>query len=174
MFDKKLQAEAQILADEGPGHVIDTDMHGVEWDHHKYILEVRPAGEASFRTETKAKVPIFHAPQVGDVVKVSYDPKNHKTEIHIEGDPRYDPKIIRANRKQQRTAEAQALLSGAPLSAVSGVVQGIVDDEPQWIVPEICPECGARVDQSTAAVAAHPTCEYCHKPLPCTPVPEDY
>jgi hypothetical protein len=174
MFDKKVPAEAQILADEGSGNVVDTDMHGVRWDHHKYILEVRPPGEAPFRVETKAKVPIFHAPQPGDIVKVSYDPKNHKTDVLIEGDPRYDPKIIRDKTKQQRAAQTQALLSGGPAAAVTGVVHGLVDDEPEWIVPEVCPECGARVDQSVASVAAHPSCEFCHKPLPCKRVPEDY
>jgi hypothetical protein len=44
MFDKKLQGEALILDDEGAGNVTDTDFHGVDWDHHKYIVEVRPAG----------------------------------------------------------------------------------------------------------------------------------
>jgi hypothetical protein len=60
MFDKKAQAEALILDDEGPGNVSSTDMHGVHWDHHKYIVAVRPAGQAPFRMETKAKVPISH------------------------------------------------------------------------------------------------------------------
>jgi len=174
MFDNKVPAEAQVLADEGSGNVVDTDMHGVVWDHHKYILEVRPPGAAPIRVETKAKVPIRYAPQPGDIVKVSYNPKNHKTEIQIEGDPRYDPKLIRANKKQQRAAETQALLSGAPATAASGVVHGLIDDEPQWIVPEVCPGCGARVDQSVASVAEHPACEFCHQPLPCKPVPEDY
>ncbi len=85
MFDKKAEAEALILDDEGPGHVVDTDMHGVDWDHHKYIVEVRPAGGEPFRVET-------------------------------------------------------------------------------------CPECGARVDQSTASMAEHPRCQYCAQPLPCQPV----
>jgi hydrogenase maturation factor HypF (carbamoyltransferase family) len=81
------------------------------------------------------------APQPGDMVTVSYDPKNHKAEIQIEGDPRYDPKIRRAN---------------------------VVDDEePRWIVPATCTECGARIDQSRASMAEHPTCPYCAKPLPC-------
>jgi len=173
MFDKKAQAEALILADEGSGNVVDTDLHGVDWDHHKYILEVRPAGEDSFRVETKAKVPIFSQPQPGDVVKVAYDPKNHKTEIQIEGDPRYDPKLIRANKKQQHAASAEALLSGKPLPSALGVVHHVndeVDDEPRWKVPANCPECGARVDQSTESMAEHPTCQYCAKPLPCEPV----
>jgi hypothetical protein len=41
-------------------------------------------------------------------------------------------------------------------------------------VPEVCPECGARVDQSVASVAEHPTGDFCQNPLPCQPVREDY
>ncbi len=175
MFDKKVQAEALILDDDGSGHVVDTDFHGVEWDHHKYIVEVRPGGGEPFRVETKAKVPISHKPRPGEVVTVSYDPKSRKTEIHIEGDPRYDPKLIRAKAKQDRAARAEALLNGTPVPAASGVVHHVVDDEPRWTVPATCPECGARVDQSTAAFAEHPACTYCAKPLPCQPAyREDY
>jgi len=175
MFDKKAQADALILDDEGPGNVVDTDIHGVHWDHHKYIVEVRPPGGEPFRVETKAKVPISHHPEPGDVVKVTYDPKSHKSEIQIEGDPRYDPKIIRANSKHERDARAEALLSGAPVPAAAGVVHFVnIDDRPQWKVPATCPECGTRVDQSMASMADHPTCQYCAKPLPCEPVGEDY
>jgi hypothetical protein len=105
---------------------METDTHGVHWDHHKYILEVRPPGEAPVRVETKAKVAIMHAPQPGDVVKVSYDPKHHKAEIQLDGDPRYDPTLIRARQKQSRDAEAQALMNGAP-AEVQHVTPG--DDE---------------------------------------------
>jgi hypothetical protein len=126
MFDKKVQAEALILDDEGSGHVVDTDLHGVDWDHHKYIVEVRPAGQASFRVEAKTKVPIFSAPQPGDLVTVLYEPKSQKTEIQIEGDPRYDPQLIGENKKQQKAARAEALLSGA--AGVPGIAGD--DDEP--------------------------------------------
>ncbi|HXL94374.1 MAG TPA: hypothetical protein VN969_36040 [Streptosporangiaceae bacterium] len=127
MFDKRVPAEAQVLADEGSGSVVERDTHGVPWDHRKFILEVRPVGQAAFRVEVKAKVPSLHAPQVGELVKVSCDLKNHKTEIEIKGDPRYDPQLRRANAKQQRAAEAQALLSGAP--AAPSVVRELVDDD---------------------------------------------
>jgi hypothetical protein len=40
----------------------------------------------------------------------------------------------------------------------------------RWKVPEVCPNCGARVDQSTASLAEHPTCQMCHAPLPCEPL----
>lgn len=179
MFEKKEQAEAMILDDEGPGNTVNRDMHGVDWDHHKYIVEVRPPGGDSFRVETKAKVPIFSAPQPGDLVKVLYEPKGHKTEIQIEGDPRYDPKLIREQKqqkKQESAARAEALLSGAavPEPTGTGVVHGLADDEPRWKVPATCPECGARVNQSKASMAEHPQCEFCHQPLPCEPIAEDY
>jgi len=45
MFEKKIDAEARILADEGSGSVMNTDFHGVHWSHHTYILEVRPSAE---------------------------------------------------------------------------------------------------------------------------------
>ena len=178
VFEKKEQAEALVIAREGPGHVVDTDMHGVDWEHRKYILEVRPAGRQAFRVETKAKVPIFSKPEEGDVVTVSYEPHSRKTEIHIEGDPRYDPKLIRAARKQQEAARKEALLSGAPVPEAAGVVHytNVVDDEPLWTVPASCPECGARVDQSTESMAKHPRCSFCGKPLPAERVrySEDY
>jgi hypothetical protein len=43
------------------------------------------------------------------------------------------------------------------------------EDVVRWRVPTKCPECGAPVDQSTASLAEHPSCDYCHKPLPCEP-----
>ncbi len=112
MFDKKTQAEALILADDGPAGSTDTDIHGVHWDHHKYIVEVRPTGQDPFRVETKTKVATGSSPGTGDLVKVGYDPKSHKTEIQIEGEPRYDPKLVREAKKQQRAARTQALLAG--------------------------------------------------------------
>ena len=173
MFDKKSQAQALVLDELGYGNVVDTDLHGVDWAHYKYILEVRPAGEAPFRVESKSKVPIFHHPTQGDVVTVNYDPKNHKAEIQVEGDERYDPKLIRQKNKDEKAARAQALLSGAPAPAGEGVVHYVntgnvhhLGDGPAWTVPAKCPECGARVDQSAAEASGDPRCEYCEQPLP--------
>jgi len=190
MFDAKERAEAVVLGVEPPGAFSETDMHGTDWEHRKYILEVRPPGQQPFRVETKAKVPTFHHPAEGDAVTVSFEPRNHKTEIHIEGDPRYDPKLIREARKNREAARRQALLSGAPDPTVSHnaaeralahnaeqlawshqahqthQTQRHPEPQPQWTVPAVCPECGARVDQSAESVAEHPRCGYCGNPLP--------
>lgn len=118
MFHKEwVRAEAVILDELGYGNVVDRDFHGVDWAHYKYILEVRPPGEAPFRVETKVKVPIFSSPSPGDTVSVTFDPESHQVEVRIEGDPRYDPKLIRAQKKQDRQAREQALLGGAPVPA---------------------------------------------------------
>jgi hypothetical protein len=127
-------------------------------------------------------VPISQHPLEGDTVTVSFEPKNHKTEIHIEGDPRWDPRLVREARKEREAARRQALLSGAPDPAAlalshnaeelawahhhTSVVHPEQHHEPQWAVPAVCPECGARVDQSAGSMAEHPRCEYCGNPLP--------
>jgi hypothetical protein len=51
---------------------------------------------------------------------------------------------------------------GNPASGIAASVR--------WQVPEICPSCGAPVDQSRASVAAHPACAMCHVALPCQPL----
>ena len=128
MFDKKAQADAVILADEGPCGSEDTDIHGVHWDHRRFVVEVRPADGAPFRVETKAKIPIRSSPRTGDVVRVSYDAKSHKAEIIIDGDPRYDPKIIREKTMEQRKAMVDALLAGQPAPG-HGPYQNVDDNE---------------------------------------------
>jgi hypothetical protein len=192
MFEKKLAGQALVVADEGDRHpsMSETDSHGVSWEHHGYILEVRPQGGAPFRVEAKCKVPTFSSPQPGDMVNVLYAPKGHKTEMVIEGDPRYDPKIKREQRKQQKQQQAtdfKALLQGAnpedlPSAGADSELQDLIDlehqgfvdghemEEARWKVPDKCPECGAPVDQSVASVAKHPICPFCEKPLPCQPL----
>ena len=132
-----------------------------------------------------------HHPETGDAVTVSFDPKNHKTEMHVDGDPRYDPRLIRKARKERESARRKALLGEALDPAELAWSHDIADQalshnaeelarvhhhppaapaerhpEPQWTVPAVCPVCGARVDQSTEAAAAHPACTYCANPLP--------
>jgi hypothetical protein len=166
MFEKEEQAEALVLeAEPTASDVQDT---GMEHEHRKYILEVRPAGQQPFRVETKAWVTIIAHPERGDTVTVSYDPRTHKTHMHIDGDPRYDLNLIRESRKQHEVARREALLSGAPDPQAERWAHHAshVHDEPHWTVPAACPQCGARNDQDAASTAEHPRCQYCENPLP--------
>jgi hypothetical protein len=165
MFGEKAQAQAVILASHLHGNTTSRDFHGVDWEHRTYILEIRPGDRTPFRVETKAKVPIFSKPQQGDVVQVSYEVKNHKTEIQIEGDPRYDPALVREKRQREHAAQDAALLSGAP--AATAGPRYDPGEEPRWAVPALCPACGAKVDQATAPFEESPKSGLCGQPLPC-------
>jgi hypothetical protein len=111
MFETKERAEAVVLAIEASGRS-QADMHGISWMHLKYILEVRPAGQRPFRVEAKVKVGSVIFPGPGDAVTVSFDPESHKTEVHIEGDPRWDPRLLREASKERAAARNTALLNG--------------------------------------------------------------
>jgi len=41
---------------------------------------------------------------------------------------------------------------------------------PPWVVPTHCPNCGAPVDQARASQDRDPHCEFCHQPVPVTPL----
>lgn len=107
-------------------------------------------------------MPIFSKPEQGDVIQVSYEVKNHKAEIQIEGDPRFDPLLIRKKNKQDRAAQDAALLSGAPAAASPRYDPS---EEPIWAVPALCPSCGAKVDQATAQFEESPRCRLCGQSL---------
>ena len=162
MFDKKAQAQALILEELEAGSGVHTDIHGVDWAHYRYAVEVRPEGEAPFRVESESKVPVNTRPKRGDVVTVDYEPKNQKAEIRIDGDERYDPDVYREKWKKEEAARVQALRSGAPLPETGPA---------RWTVPAKCPECGASVEVSAADRSEDPRCEYCEQPLPRVPVP---
>jgi hypothetical protein len=95
------------------------------------------------------------APQPGDTVKVNYDSKHHKAEIQLDGDPHYDPKLIRARQQQSRDAEDRALLNGAPAAAAAPHTAG--DDGPG-------PENYGRAAVSPAAGRRHGR-GWCRAPL---------
>ncbi len=118
MFDQKAQAEAMILEDLGSGNTVSRDMHGVDWDHHKYILEVRPAGEDPFRIETKAKVPIFSAPQPGDLVMSCTSTRALTTEIRV-GRSGRPVRGLDSRASEMRVLRAPAALPAGSLMSAS-------------------------------------------------------
>jgi hypothetical protein len=60
-------------------------------------------------------------------------------------------------------AEAQAAMSDL---AHVGPGPSVPQSGPPWVVPDQCPNCGARVDQAAASHDASPHCAYCNTPLP--------
>lgn len=165
---KKLTAEATILADEGWGSVVDTDIHGRTWVHNRFIIEVRPDGEPTFRTEVKHKVCVGCMPQVGDKVKVVYDAKDHKADLDLDGDDRYDPKVRAAQRQAKVEAQREALLSGAnpgddPDDDELRLLRELEASEARdaWTPPAKCPSCGAPIDPDQVGASEH-RCPFCH------------
>lgn len=41
---------------------------------------------------------------------------------------------------------------------------------PPWAVPAHCPNCGGPVDQAKASRDPDPLCQFCHQPVPVTPL----
>jgi hypothetical protein len=48
--------------------------------------------------------------------------------------------------------------------------RGRAESGPPWVVPTHCPNCGAPVDQARASEDPDPMCEFCHQPLPVSPL----
>jgi hypothetical protein len=107
-------ARAKILADEGYGMVDKSQTHTLQ--HQKYIIEVHPDAGEPFRAEARVWVSWPGQPQVGDVVNVSYDPKSRKTKIELEGDPRFDWRLQRAQAAERAARQRDELLRGQPSS----------------------------------------------------------
>src|SRR3982751_3302711 len=105
MFGRKTQtAKAKILSDEG--YHMAENSGTVALQHEKYIVEVHPEGAPPFRTETVAWVSWTDRPAVGDIMDVRYAPGSQHVDLVIEGDPRYDWRLIAAQKdaadQQQR------------------------------------------------------------------------
>lgn len=101
MFGKHLEpAEATVLFVE------------LSSSHHIYefILDVRTASGKVFRVDKKQEFIPFTHPEVGDVVKVKYNPKNMKVEFDLKGDIRYDARAREAAARARR----DAILSSQP------------------------------------------------------------
>jgi hypothetical protein len=125
---KLVEGTAKILAYDGIYGGGGRDLRGNEWVHRKYIVEVHPEGADAFRTVVKARVIFLHGPAPGDIVKAQYDVGSHKVKLLLEGDPRYDHKLLRAAEKAAR----DELLSGNPEApAAAGTWSDPVQQDPQ-------------------------------------------
>ncbi len=100
-----MAASAKIIADEGYQFV---DKDGRKTlQHETYIVEVHPDDEAAFRTQVKAWVSWPDMPKVGDTVQVTYRPGTHNVDLSVEGDPRFDWKLLEAERNAEAAETRQ-------------------------------------------------------------------
>jgi len=84
----------------------------------EFVLEVRtPTGQV-FRAKATHHFFIYTPqPQVGDILKVTYDPKSLEVELDLKDDLRYDLKGMKHHEKASRLTEQarrDALLSASP------------------------------------------------------------
>jgi hypothetical protein len=107
---KLVEGTAKILAYDGVYGGGGRDLRGNQWVYRKYIVEVRPEGEDAFRATVKARVIFLHGPVPGDVVRARYDVGSRRVKLLLEGDPRYDSKLLRAEERGKR----DELLHGNP------------------------------------------------------------
>lgn len=108
-WQKKVAAQARILADEGYYWTYKSSSASLQWQ--KYIIEVYPPAEPPFRTETRVWVNWLNSPGVGVMVNVLYVPGTKKAKIVIEGDPRFDWRLIEAQKAAAAAAERKRLLN---------------------------------------------------------------
>lgn len=128
----------------------------------RYVVQLHPAGGEAFQAEVLIH-PVdfpedFYFSQPGAVTGFVRNPAT--------GEVRFDMTDTRnSTRAHQAGADhlMDELLSGVPADPGEPVTG------PPWVVPETCPDCGARVDQATSAMELDPRCAFCHQPLPAQP-----
>jgi hypothetical protein len=100
----------------------------------------------------KIQLPLF----VGERVPVRYD-EAHRSKIVIDV-PALQKRALRDYiQREQRPKEQKPARPGA-------------ETGPPWVVPTHCPNCGAPVSQARASKDPDPMCEFCHQPLPVSPL----
>ena len=149
-----------------------------------YILDVTPSEGEPFRAQIKASI-LEPSPHSGDELKVMCDPVKKKVKFDLKGDPRFDAKLLTAQKK----AEHEAILaapSGTAIADIAGPGQEAAraaaeikadllargfkvakgPSAPRWILPTECPNCGAKIEQATKSLEENPHCNFCEQPLP--------
>jgi hypothetical protein len=92
----------------------------------------------------------------GETVAVRYDATD-RSKIILDV-PAMQKRALNEFIKREQTPKQQ------------GHAQARVETGPPWVVPTRCPNCGAPVDQARASKESDPMCEFCHQPIPVTPL----
>jgi hypothetical protein len=103
------------------------------------------------------RIPKIQLPlSAGERVPVRYDPADRK-KIVIDVPALRTRALNDYLQREQRQKEQPADRRGAGAG-------------PPWVVPAHCPNCGAPVDQALASRDRDPRCQFCHQPVPVTPL----
>jgi len=103
------------------------------------------------------RIPKIQLPlSLGERVPVRYDAAD-RSRIVIDG-PALRKRALHDYIQREQKPKGP---SAVPPGAGSG---------PPWAVPTHCPTCGAPVDQARASRDRDPLCQFCHEPIPVTPV----
>ncbi len=135
MFGHHEVAQATVLYAQDVTGMLE-DVHHTKME---FILEVHPPNGQPFRAKaTHHFITFTHYPQVGDVVKVKYHPKNQDVELDLKDDIRYGAKGLKHQEQASRQAgqaRRDALLSAPPgtpaASAPFGGRAGMADLDPE-------------------------------------------
>ena len=88
---------------------------------YEIVADIKPPdGErqhVSSRQRLKTRTHRWRAPDPGDVVPAHWDPAHQKLRLDLDGDPRYDERVI---KKLGRTREALGGQQGPPPPGVGG------------------------------------------------------
>jgi len=85
------------------------------------------------------------------------------------------PLRYNATRRTRIVIDEPALHSAALKDYIEREKRGKTPDVapragPPWLVPAKCPTCGAPVDQAKSSSDTDPHCEFCHEPIPVSPM----
>ncbi|HEY6787681.1 MAG TPA: hypothetical protein VI365_10250 [Trebonia sp.] len=147
------------------GNVVDKRLLPAQYPPHPKIfgVQLHPEGREPFRAEVHVSPDDWnwedlYQPQMGDVRGFVFNPAS--------GETRFDMTDGR-NSWAVQNAESDALMGKMLKDQPAPMGEAVTG--PPWVVPAICPTCGAAVDQAKAAMDLAPHCEFCHQPLPAQP-----
>lgn len=93
---------------------------------YEFLLEVKPVQGEPFRTTTQQYLPpMTRPPQAGETVNVKYSPKNHKVQLELKGDGRYDLNMLVKAQQEAERKRQEAILSSPPGTPVAPPSTGI-------------------------------------------------
>jgi hypothetical protein len=108
---------------EAPATVVDVEQHGRGMSQgelkYRFVLEVQPPDSQPFRVMVE-HVFLYSdvVPEQGGTVNVEYEVKHpDKAKLALDGDPRYDRKLMKERQKEQGSAredQLQAELAAPP------------------------------------------------------------